>query len=466
MRRLIGVFLFVVLAVSAVAVEFDVSIFPSERTIKANETATFEVELEHTSPVEELFEVFSTDVTWDIRPGDVLRVGAGKSFKTGLFVRPLNLNPGAYNVPVTFKRSGSLDTIKKVVYVEVLSPFPAEGTYLPAVRGIATVDRKVDPREALTIKLSLENQNLRELDQVDIKVRSDVLNKDYTTSLGPREKKTLTFEAELDVLTPPQQDALEISIIVPGKEKAYQFDLFPIPFEVVPYGAVVSSVETDAAFLKWVDTVTLTSEANRELAHLYKVPAWFAKRWFVSSDMPSYAEDGRLVWEVPMRPGEVRELTVVYNYRPLFWLFVLALALTGAYYVFRSPIRVEKKAKVVDSHEGGITELKVVVEVMNRGNKPLQDVLVMDLAPHLVDVVKGVKGLLEPSKIEPHGVRGTLVKWDLGSMEPKEQRVLTYNVKTKLGVLGGLTLPVTAVKFKADGKERETVSNKPEIRQE
>ncbi len=465
MRRVGLIILLLLSALSVSAVNFDVNVFPSERTIKLNETASFEIELEHDSPVEELFEVFSNDVTWDVRPEKVLRVNPGISLKTRLVVRPLNLNPGAYNLPVVFKRTGSIEQDKKILYIEILSPLPDKNEYLPAVRGVATIDDKVDPRQGMTIKLSLENQNRLILDKVDVKVRSSVVNKDYSTSLGPLEKKTLTFSATLDPITPPQKDSLQISILVPGKEKAFQFDLFPIAYEVLPYGAVIPSSETESSFMKSEQVVTLINQGNKKLVHMYRVPAWFAKQWFISGSPAPSKEKGGLVWEVPLEPGASAQLVVTYNYRPLFWLFLLALIMLVVYFVFRSPVVVRKSAKVLRGHEGGITELKVVVELVNRSSKPVKKIRVMDLAPTLADVVKEFKHtILAPSKVSATH-RGTLVSWDIDFMEPKEHRILVYKMKTKLGVVGGLTLPVTAVHFHVDGNIRETVSNKPEIDQ-
>jgi len=393
-----------------------------------------------------------------------LKVAPGDTLKTNLIVRPLNLNPGAYSVPVIFKRSGSSDQKKMVLFVEVASQYPEEATYLPAVRGVATVDSQVDPREGMTIKLSLENQNRRILDKVDVKVRSNVMNKDYSTSLGPLEKKTLTFVAEIDPRTPPQTDALQISIIVPEKDKAFQFDLFPVQYEVIGYGSVVPSVESEKAFLKRVDVVTLTNEANKQLIHVYRVPAWFAKRWFVSSLPGAEVEGGSLVWEVPLNPGESFDILVTYNYRPVLWLLLIVVIVLGAYYWLRSPVVVRKNTRIIGGAEGGISELKVVLELINRGNKVARNVRVMDLAPRLADVVAEPKAtMLAPSKVVPHEHKGTLLKWEIDMMEPKEHRVLMYKLRTKLGVLGGLTLPVAVVKFVVDGQERESVSDKPEI---
>ncbi len=451
-------------ALSVSAINFEASVFPSERAVKLNESALFEIELSHDSPVEEVFEVYSNDVTWDIRPETVLKVPSGEKFKTNLIVRQLNLNPGAYNLPINFKRVGSNEVKRHVLYIELQSQFPDEATYLPAVRGVATVDPQIDPRKGMMIKLSLENQNRRILDKVEVKVRSNVINKDYTTSLGPLEKKTLTFLAELDPRTPAQKDALQLSIIVPELDKAYQFDLFPVPFEVVPYGAVVPSVVIDSSFLKRTETVTLKNEGNRFVSHVYRVPSLFTQPFISGIPKPS-REAGALAWEVSLSPGESAVLLVTYNYRPLFWLFLIVVVGLVAYYWFRSPIVVTKKATVVGSHEGGISELKVVIELINRGNKVVRNVKVMDLVPKMADVVKEFKDtILAPSSIIPHEQRGTLVRWDIDLMEPKEHRILMYRLRTKMGVIGGMTLPVAAVRFFVEGQEREAVSNKPEIR--
>jgi hypothetical protein len=465
MRRLLFVAVLLLTVVSVTAFNFSVSVFPTERRILSNETAVFEAEIDHNSPVDETFEVYSNDVTWDVRPEQVLKVPVNGRLKSNILIRPLNLNPGAYNLPIMFKRTGSNDVQKIMLYLELSSPFPDDATYLPAVRGLATVSPQVDPRDGMTIKLSLENQNRRILDKVDVKVRSNVINKDYSTSLGPMEKKTLTFIADLDKRTPPQKDALQVSIIVPENEKAYQFDLFPVPYEVVPYGAVIPTVHTESSFLKYVDNVTLSNEGNKRLVHVYRVPAWFAKQWFVSGVPVPVKGGGELAWEVPMEPGQVTNVIVIYNYRPLFWLLIIAVIIAVAYYTFRSPISVKKRASVVSAHEGGITELKVMIELVNRGNKVARHVKVMDLVPKLTEVVKEFKEtMLAPSKITPHEQSGTIVRWEIDIMDPKEHRILTYRMRTKLQVIGGMSLPVTAVRYLVEGKERESVSNAPEIR--
>jgi len=466
MRRaiVVSVLIFFLLALSVSAADFEVAVFPHERTIKLNETASFEVELKNQQPADGVFEVYSNDVTWDVRTEGPLRVSASKSLKTNLIVRPLNLNPGAYNIPINFKRVGGGEVQRAVLYIELLSPFPNDGSYLPGVRGVATIDKQIDPREDVVLKLSLENQNRKDLEQVEVKVRSRVINKDYSTSLGPLEKKTLTFTAQVDPKTPPQDDLLQVSIIIPDAEKAYQFDLFPLQYTVIPYGGVVPHIEMNGSFLKKSEHVLLVNEGNQLLAYSYHVPHG-VKGWFMSS-IPGHSKDeDSYVWTVTLGAGETTSVDVVYNYRPILWTLLILVVLLCAYYYFRSQVSVRKKVTVVSSHEGGIAEVKVVIELLNRSKKNAHDITVIDLLPPLSDVVREFKEMVAPSKITPHQEQGTLIKWDIAAMEPKEHRILTYRMRTKLSVLGGMTLPVTAVTFFVDGAQRETVSNKAKASQ-
>jgi len=173
-----------------------------------------------------------------------------------------------------------------------------------------------------------------------------------------------------------------------------------------------------------------------------------------------------LVWEVPLNAGISSKILITYNYRPLFWIFLIIVVILVAYFIFRTPIIVRKRASIVSTQEGGISELKIVIELINRGRKIAHNVKVMDLAPRLADVIKDTREtILAPSKVVPHEERGTLVRWDIDMMESKEHRIVMYKLRTKLGIIGGLSLPVTAVHFVVDGHEREAVSNKPEIKQ-
>jgi hypothetical protein len=55
------------------------------------------------------------------------------------------------------------------------------------------------------------------------------------------------------------------------------------------------------------------------------------------------------------------------------------------------------------------------------------------------------------------------VKWELEALEPLEERIITYKLKTKIIIVGGLTLPRARIKFKTKDAERTVKSNKTKI---
>ena len=155
------------------------------------------------------------------------------------------------------------------------------------------------------------------------------------------------------------------------------------------------------------------------------------------------------------------EIVLVTNYRLPFFLLLAIIAGFVEYFLLRSPIILVKSAVVVGSHEGGMSEFKVLLEVKNRSTRVLKNVNVIDSCPHLVEIVREFEvGSLRPVSILHHANRGTLLKWVIDEIEGREERVITYAIKSKLSILGSLDLPVAIAKFDTiAGRRRSTSSN-------
>jgi hypothetical protein len=160
------------------------------------------------------------------------------------------------------------------------------------------------------------------------------------------------------------------------------------------------------------------------------------------------------------------ELHVVTNYRPIAALIILAGIILALYYAFRSPILVKKTAGVISTREGGISELKILLEIKNRTGKPVNEATIMDMVPRIAELIKDHDiGTLAPTKITKHERKGTLIKYEVGDILPYEERLIAYRIRSSLSILGGVSLPVAVAKFKTSaGKERSTTSNTPKVR--
>jgi len=453
------------LAPVVLAQDFSAEFNPAQQTISSDQAAHYNMTLFHNYQGVEFFEVYSPEVLWDIRTKDPLNVQPSTPFTTTIMVQPLNINPGTYGVPVHVKRTGSTKVRKAILYMEVTGS-PSALTYLPAVRGTAEIPAFVDPREDIVITVYLENQNRRNLSDLDVKVRSDVINQDYKAALGPLERKTFTFTARVDSTVAPQQDTLTVTIIATEKDKGFQFDLPPVDYAVRSHGQLVPSIEVVKSFLKTARMITITNNGNIVIQEPFSFPLpWYARLFTRASPKPARTEQGQLVWDIALNVGHTSELRVTTNYIPLAIAIVLAAIITVLYYVLRSPLVVKKSASVLSTREGGISELKVLLELKNRSGKPIRHTTIVDLVPRIAELLKDHEmGTIAPSKTVRHERKGTIVKYEVGDVMPYEERVISYKIKSTLSILGGVSLPVAVARFVThNGRERNTQSNAPKV---
>lgn len=449
----------------AFASNFSAEFHPGQQTITSDETAEFNATILHNFPGTELFQIYSPEVLWDIRTKDALQVSPGTPFKTTLTVKPLNINPGLYGIPLHVKRVGSNEVKRALIYLEVSGP-PALTKYLPAVKGTAEIPAFIDPREEVPITVHLENQNRRNLTTINIKVRSNVVNHDYETTLGPLERKTVKFTTRIDPKTTPQSDEIKVYVIVPEKDKGFQFDLPPVEYQVQAYGQITPSIQETKYWLKTDRLITLTNNANTLIKEPYAFPVpWYARLFTTTEPETARVENNALVWDIALNTGNSTELRVTTNYRPLAAAIMLGIIMLVLYYVFRSPLKIKKSAIITSTREGGISELKILLELHNRSKKPLNGLTIIDLVPRIAEVSKEHElGTLAPTKILRHDKKGTILKYEVGDLQPYEERVIAYKIKSSLSILGGLSLPTATGRFKtATGKEITTSSNEPKI---
>ncbi len=131
----------------------------------------------------------------------------------------------------------------------------------------------------------------------------------------------------------------------------------------------------------------------------------------------------------------------------------------------RNPIISIKEIILEHTGKDNISEVKIRIFVRNRSNKILNNIRIMDKVPPIADVVKGERlGTLQPTKINTTKTKGTIIKWELNTLEPYEERIITYKIKSKLEIVGGLSLPPAKMVFEEkEGKERQAFSTSAKL---
>ena len=151
----------------------------------------------------------------------------------------------------------------------------------------------------------------------------------------------------------------------------------------------VRSTNTPAAILLQIHSVGITSSARDRVGegnnnngartnpkiHSYWI-TFFARLFIFSSVDPQVLkEDGvkYISWYVELEPGESAQLTTSTNYRPLFYIILFIIIVVVLYYLFKSPITVNKSFTRIAEKEGGISEIKVLLTIKNNGTKRIKD---------------------------------------------------------------------------------------------
>lgn len=470
-RLLLIVLLAGICAVTSVsALEFTADLNASQASTRIGEAATYMITIAHESPEAQRFDIYSPDVEWDIST-DILRpieVLPGQARNITLFVKPLYASPGYYAISLIIRNTGSGSLVKKTIVIGVQPKDYVPGQYVPAVRLKPDIARSADPREPIVVTVNVTNGNARNLQNITFTVRSNLINAETKSDLPGLMRKQLVFPVKLPKLTVPQKDTLHVTALVQDGDQIIPFTAEPIDYEIMEYGEISSAVVTQAGFLRTESVYTLENTGNAPKTKDFTLKTSLFPSWFTTSTPAARSvvkTDGLYdAWDVSLGVGEKTTIRVVVNYRPLLFVFgVLAIAII-AYYLFRSPLIVRKSAVVIAAKEGGMSELKVLIEVSNRSSKPVTMVSVLDKVPHIAEVAHDFDvGTLRPSKVTHLPNKGTLIKWTLDELDGGEERVITYRIHSKLSILGQMRMPVAVTKFHVGNRERKTKSNISQI---
>ncbi len=451
------------LAFSTQALTFETEIQNVKASIDLEDTALYKLKIRNDLATIENFLVYTTSVEWSLNSipaSDRNPKVYPESFKLiELELKPTAyISPGAYSVPISVKNADTGEIRIVAAPVVIYSKDTPQGKYLPGIRSVTQIASEVDPREDVSIKVDLFNQNPLNITQITISLRSNLINKEYQTSLNPLETKTINFNIELNPLVEPQEDILYTTI----KVNQFTFEPEPSVYKIITYGDLKTIRDVKRGFLKTTQDITIENQGNEFKKGTFRESRNIFSSIFTTTNPKGekviFDEEKNFAWEVALDPGTSTKIIVTNNYQYLFIAIVLVILIIAGYFMFRPSIMIKKSAIVIGRKHGGISDLSVRMAVVNRGKANVKDIVLTDKLPNLVDLYKDFEeGTLRPSSILKHEKKGTIMKWQIRTLEPGEERIIHYKVKTRLSILGSLSLPVTVAKFKQGNSERSRV---------
>jgi len=447
----------IVLLVLPFAFASTMTLTPIVDQISPYDTAKFTLTINNNG-TNDKFVLSYTDLDWSVQTDPLtdyttgLFVGAGSSYSTTLLANPLVETERVFkrhSLEIRARSENTGEQLSSIINIDVrrdLIKYPLN------IKVDFMLPEEIFPVKTNSVKVRLENSNLLDITNLTLTLKSKLFDKKTTVDLGPKSEKIVDFPVIIDKSVAPQNDSATLTVTRGAEEISKQSK----PYSVVPYGKFVSKTSVAEKPLGEEMTVTYTGTGNSEQTETILIEAGDAvKRLFSSTEPETQVTfiDGNAYYtaKLTLAPDESKSFIVRTSYIPVIVVLVVLIVLAILYFAFRTPVIVAKEAREIAVEEGGITKLGVLIKMKNRGRRELKKVRIIERIPNIARVQIKESETLKPSKTYSYA-DGMVMEYDLGKMDKGEIRFISYHLKTKLAIVGGIRLKPVIVQYD-DGKK-------------
>ena len=460
-----------VLLCSAYA-DYTVKSEPLNDEIFPGEVAEYEITLKNTGEDQITLEYeFAEDPSWSVITDPVyhqgfIRLDPGEEKQTVLKIKPDPSVDYGQKYEYNFKVVSSAGGFAKRVILDLFLRNPDRlQNYVPIVGLDVDIDSEIDPRQDAELSIILTNFNPLNITNLSLVITSKI-NPDNDRMLSVQlpglEKKRLTLEMSYDPLQPPVKEQITVTASVPSRNASFEPKSKTVQIE--PYAEIEQDEQTEEYFLKEHQTIKLYNDGNIQADKTLRERTTLFSQIFTSehpkAEVVSESGYRYLEWDFSLGPQERREISLTVNYRPLFYIALLLLAAIVLYYIFRSPVILKKHASRIAGEDS--SSAKVQLHISNRTGRLIENITVIDRIPHIAKLDNEFPvGTMQPSKTIRNEKKGTVLKYNIPALEPYEERILTYNIKSHLNIVGDMRFGAAMVKYRNRFRKLgKTYSNK------
>lgn len=450
--------LLIVLSVTTVlAADYEVDVIPKDTTILPNESASYQFLVNNFDNTAERFQIYTLDTNYVLRIEPPIGVVQPNSRSEHMiYVRPKsNVGFGSQGLTILIKNLNENIIQQESVILHITDPLARGREYAPSVQLTVGTPETSNPRDPLRVSVHMRNRNNLDIRNMTVEVTSDLFSKMYTTTLG----RVAEREDEITFSLSPYQSpgTYEMRVKLTYQDQVISEHISSLIIARV--NDVQETVEDDSALFTHTAQLHVTNNGNLYSEHQARMETNWFRSIFTSTEPKAQktkiAGERYLVWDLGLSPQETQTVSAKTNYRLLVVLIVLAILGVIFYFVMRSPLIAVKETISLGSEKDS-SNLKVRIFLKNRTGKPLDAVTVIDRVPGIATYVKKeTLGVISPTKILTQPKKGTVLKWELDVLEPFEERILSYELASKLHIVGQIKLPAAKVHFTGlGGKER------------
>lgn len=266
----------------------------------------------------------------------------------------------------------------------------------------------------------------------------------------------LHFSLPINTSTAPGNYTLQASLVYVGNMSSLSEGV-----SVLPYYSVSRSQHTSSNAFGMSQTVTITNAGNVNVPKSnLSVPVSSFNSLFLVSAKSSLGSasvsKGFLSSSIPyLLPGQSITLSYSVSYVPIYIIIALAIVAIVLFFYFNRKAVLKKEVVEHKSTEGFI-DVKIALRLKNISKHPLTNIEIIEPVP--LNALKVSNAGQKEGKISR--VNGALrVSWKEQELNPKDEVILMYEIKSKIGIIGSMTLKPATVKFKSNGRAYQRKSN-------
>ena len=435
-----------------------------DNSIYLDEEAKFSLTIINPDMISKVVQVYTPSIEWYVNLDPfITTINRNTSVELELSIVPsVWAETGPQKVIVIIDSPNKDEKVTLEIPIFVKSFDAEKKEYQPSVELKVDFPEEIDPRQKIPINIYLRNRNRLNITEMELAVESQIFADYKLISLDPLSERREKISFEIDPLTKPMDDKLEITIIYNNRTVNKE----RIDYKVIRYANFIQKIDTIEGLFKKTSEHIIINEGNIPKIDAFRIPTNFIAKFFTKTDpgpdRVNLKRQAYFEWDIDLDPYEEITILVEENYRPVIYLILISIVVAMIYFLYRSPVVIKKESIVVGSSEEGISKMKVLLHVRNRSQDLIENLTVTDLIPSIATYVKESHiGTLAPTKILRHVKKGTIIKWELEALEPFEERIITYRLKSKIVIVGGFTLPSAKIKFETEkGRDRIVRSNK------
>jgi len=447
-RTILMIFISIFLSISFVsAINLDVSVKPISDSyiIDLNQPADFNLVIKNNGPSDS-FEIYSL-VGVDMLPDTRYTINAGETRTIKISAIPqdaLKSRKGFFTFEYLIKSSKG-ETQKQKLSMNIVSLDEA----------ISIVGENLNPNSE-NVKLTLKNTIMNDFDEIKLTMKSAFFDYyDTTVSLKALESKELSIgidKERLKRLTAGQY-IIETQLTTKGKTADKQVIVKFLEQENI------ETIENDEGILIKRLEISKNNIGNVKKRVSVTVEKNLISYLFTTTNIvPTKSEikgfSKHYTWEQELSPGDELKVIVKTNwlYPILIIILIIVLVILIKRYVEKD-LSFRKTVSYVNTR-GGEFALKVHLRV--KAKRYVERVKIVDKIPGLVSLYDKF-GAVTPDKIDMINKR---LEWNVEALNKGEERIFSYIIYSKIGIVGRFELPSARAIYEKDGEVKDISSNR------